>query len=575
MSRFCISLFAAIAFLCTGFQHALAEELIALKGGTLIDPARDQPVEDAVIIIRDGRIEAAGPAASTPVPEDANIVDVTGRWITPGLIDAHMHFSQSGSLYTRPDGLDLRTVRPYENDRAHSVEQLPVTLRRYLASGVTSIIDVGGPASNYAIRDKVGELAPQIALAGPLLATLTPAFAERVARLDLGGDPTIIPVTDADGARAHVRAQLAAKTDLVKIWYIASDARPAEESYETVAAIIDEAHKGGVRVAVHATELETARLAVEAGADILVHTVDDKAVDDAFVAAVKERDIIVMTTAVVYEHIGQLRSREVVLTPIEKRLGDPVVIASWAETPPESKSLQIADAIEERVDLILANLKTLADAGVRVAVGTDAGNPGTLHGPSIHRELALLERAGFSPQQILRAATMDAAGVFAKEPDFGTLTPGQRADLLVLRADPTEGVAAWQEIDTVVLGGVMLDPLAIAPVSPAALVQRQLDAYNAHDLDAFVATYSEDIELFSLPNPEGRSGGHAMLRDTYGSLFAEQKPNCRALSRIVEGTFVIDQEFCRFGEDRVLRATAIYQVEDGLIRRVWFARGTQ
>ena len=203
-------------------------------------------------------------------------------------------------------------------------------------------------------------------------ATLTPAFAERVARLDFDGDRMIIRVLGPDDGRARVRAQLANKPDLIKIWYIASPARPAEDSYATVKAIVDEAHKGGVRVAVHATELETARLAIKAGADILVHTVDDAPVDDALVAALKENDVIVTTTAVVYEHIGQLRSREVVLSPIEIALGDPVAIASWEEAPEASKRLAVGEALEARVALILENLKTLADAGVRVAVGTDA-----------------------------------------------------------------------------------------------------------------------------------------------------------------------------------------------------------
>lgn len=338
-------------------------------------------------------------------------------------------------------------------------------------------------------------------------------------------------------------------------------------------AIIDEAHKGGVRVAVHATELQTAQLALQAGADILVHAVDDKPVDQNFITAMKQNNAIIMTTATVYEHIGQLRSRKVVLTPIEKELGDPAVIASWAETPEESKRIEIGDALDARVDLILANLKVLADAGIPVAVGTDAGNPGTLHGPSIHRELELLEAAGFSMEQILRAATIDAASVFAKEPDFGALEVGKLADLLILKADPTKNVAAWQEIEMVVLGGVRHDPAALAPFSPAALVQRQLEAYNAHDLEAFAATYAEDVELFNLPAAATPTRqGRETLKEVYKTLFEEQKPNCRLLSRVVQGDYIIDQEFCRFGDNGLIRASAIYQVEDELIRRVWFAR---
>ena len=567
----CMAFAIAAGFPSTAQSTPSLQDIIALKGATLVDAEFDGPIENGVILISDGQIIASGPASAVTIPEGAEIVDITGRWVMPGLVDAHMHFAQSGGLYTRPDGLDLRDVRAYEDDRKHSSDQLPVTFRRYLASGVTAVVDVGGPSSNFAIREHGETLAPQISMAGPLLATLTPAFAERVARLDLDGDRMIIRVLGPDDGRARVRAQLANKPDLIKIWYIASFDRPAEDSYATVKAIIDEAHKSGVRVAVHATQLETARLAVKAGADILVHTIDDAPVDDALVAALKENDVIVTTTAVVYEHIGQLRSREVVLTPLEIALGDPVAIASWEEAPEASKRLEIGEALEARVALILENLKTLADAGVRVAVGTDAGNPGTLHGPSIHRELALLEGAGFSPAQILRAATLDAAAVFSRDPDFASLAPGKRADLLVLGSDPMAGVAGWQDIETVIIGGVRYDPDQIAPLSPAGVVQRQLEAYNAHDIEAFLATYSDDIELFNLPEPEAQRSGIETMRAVYGRLFTTLKPNCRLLSRTVQGNYVIDQEFCQFG-DNTVRATATYQVEDGLIRRVWFAR---
>ena len=133
------------------------------------------------------------------------------------------------------------------------------------------------------------------------------------------------------------------------------------------------------------------------------------------------------------------------------------------------------------------------------------------------------------------------------------------------------GVAGWQDIETVILGGVRYDPDQIAPLSPAGVVQRQLEAYNAHDIEAFLATYSDDIELFNLPEPEAQRSGIETMRAVYGRLFTTLKPNCRLLSRTVQGNYVIDQEFCQFG-DNTVRATATYQVEDGLIRRVWFAR---
>ena len=558
-------------------MSASAQEVLALKGATVVDAARVAPLKNAVVLVEDGRITKVGRVGAVDIPGDARILDLAGKWIMPGLVDAHMHFSQSGGLYTRPDAIDLRDQRPdaYAKDRARSLSEFPTTLRRYVAAGVTAIVDVGGPISNQALRDKAAALdvKPRIALAGPLLATLNEATSERATRLDLGDDPTIITVRKPKTARTEVRKQKAAGVDLIKIWYIVSADRPAQSSYETVAAIIDEAHASDLRVAVHATDLDTAKLAVKAGADILVHTVDNVEVDEAFINAAKDGGVIVTTTAVVYEGFGDVILGTPELSTIEASLGDPQVIASWDEQPHENRpGAAFAARFDERISLMRANAKRLTDAGVMVAIGTDAGNPGTPHGPAIHREIALMADAGMSPAQILRAATLDAAAVFAEDADFGVIAPGMRADLLVVGADPLETIEAYSAIETVMVGGERFDPTVIAPISAEGVVERQLIAYNAHDLDAFVATYADDVELFRLPSAEPMTQGIAALEEQYGRLFEEVKPNCRRLSRLVEGSFVTDQEFCRFGDEELVRAIAIYQVENEKIRRVWFAQ---
>lgn len=114
-----------------------------------------------------------------------------------------------------------------------------------------------------------------------------------------------------------------------------------------------------------------------------------------------------------------------------------------------------------------------------------------------------------------------------------------------------------------------------APSAAEALVQRQLDAYNAHDLEAFIATYSPDAELFDLPDAsQPHTQGHAAMSEVYGRMFeSSPKLRCEIAKRIVEGPYVIDHEICDLGEAGAppMRAAAIYQVENGLIRRVWFA----
>ena len=156
---------------------------------------------------------------------------------------------------------------------------LEKTFRRYLASGVTSVVDVGGGYWNFEVREMANQqlYAPRTAVAGPLVSTVSRP------QMDIG-DPPIIEVDSPEMARELVRKQLEYEPDLIKIWFIVPRDGNFTPNLPIVEATIDEAHAAGVRVAVHATQLEAARASVKAGADILVHSVDDEPVDDEFIA---------------------------------------------------------------------------------------------------------------------------------------------------------------------------------------------------------------------------------------------------------------------------------------------------
>ena len=561
----------AFAALCVTGQAQSAEATVALLGATVVDGAGGPPLPDATVILRGDRIEAVGPRAAVRIPRNARTIDVTGKWITPGLIDAHVHFFQSGGLYTRPDAIDLRGATPYADDLGRSKARLDETFARYLASGVTTVIDAGGPNWNFEVRARAAAspLAPRVAVAGPLIAT-EPTEPQR--KLDLG-DPPIISAATPTEAAAMTRALLPSKPDLIKIWGIGSGVEGARRLREITAAVVAVARPAGIRVAVHATELEQARAALEGGAEVLVHSVENAPVDDGFIAAMKARNAVLVTTAVVHEGYRDAFAGRPDLSPIERRLGDPEIIATLSEMPPAIVA-KAKGAIPDDTAQIQANAKRLVAAGVRVAAGTDAGNIGTLHGPALHRELALLAAGGLTPSQVLTAATRDAAYVYSPRPDVGLVTPGYRADLLVLDADPTKSVEALGRIAQVWSRGLAHDPAALVAPSPEAVVQRQLEAYNAHDLEGFLATYADGAEIFDLPAVAAPSmAGKAQMRGIYGGLFAKAPQlRCDIADRIVEGGFVIDQEICRPKPAAGLfRATAIYQVQNGLIVRVWFA----
>lgn len=431
--------------------------MTAFVGATVIDGTGRGPRPNAVVLVAGERIAAVGSRDEVAIPKEARVIDAGGKWIIPGLIDAHVHFFQSGGLYTRPDVIDLREFRPYNKEIDWIKARLPNTLARYLASGVTSVVDMGGPFWNFEVREHARRqtVAPRVVVAGPLISTYLPPELEIE-------DPPILKVDSPDAARAMVRRELVYKPDLIKIWFIPLPGQSLEAQAAMVQAAIAESHAAGLRVAVHATQLEVARAAVRAGADILAHSVDDRRVDEAFIRLLKDREVVYVTTLVVKEGYQEVLGQKVELTDIERRLGDPEVIATFddlRELPVWKGPLWARWSWRwPSRKVMLWNLERLQKSGITIAAGTDAGNIGTLHGPALHREFELMAEAGLSPQEILAAATRGGARVLGREAALGTVETGKLADLVLLEADPLADINNVRRIYRVVKGGVILNP---------------------------------------------------------------------------------------------------------------------
>src|SRR5437588_1537585 len=471
ISRMNLRITLVIAFL--SFTATLHAERISLVGATVINPADGKVLPNATVTINGDKIERVAIGKQDAAARGKQI-SCPGKFILPGYIDTHVHFFQSADLFTRPDGTDLNAVRPYKDEVAWIKSHLDDVFARYIRCGITSVVDVGGPMWNFEVRKKANATAkaPRVAVAGPLISSVSRE------KLDLG-DPPIVKIDTPDQARDFVRKLAEQKPDLVKIWYIVDKDHPVESFRPIVRATIEESHAHKIRVAVHATELETARAAVEEGADILVHSVIDKPIDDAFVKLLKDRHVVLRPTLGVFERYGRTFSDQLNLTSEEHKWGNPEVIATLDVTkiPQDKLPQRIKEALSDpkagldRIDktyqVALPNLKKLEDAGVTIAAGTDAGNIGTIHGPALFREFQLIKEAGLTPMQILQCATANAAKLFGGDigARIGSIGKGSFADLVILKSSPVEDIGRASDIDTVVKSGALypVDQLLKSP----------------------------------------------------------------------------------------------------------------
>ena len=433
----------------------------ALTGATLIDGRGGAPVANANVILRDGKIDCAGSAVQCPVPEGIDVTDARGLWIIPGLVDAHVHFSQTGWADGRPDALDMRATHPYEQTEAALKADPERYGRSYVCSGVTAVYDVGGYAWTLRLHDRFepNTLAPHVDAAGPLLSTLDHW-------LNLPAERQFMVLKDEASARDEVRYLASQGAHAVKVWYIV---RPPDLTVEASAAAVtaagDEARKHDLPLIVHATGLAEAKAALRAGATLLVHSVSDQPVDQEFLDLAKRNGAILIPTLTVARGYVRMFRSAVEHTPVviddPNGCVDTSTRARIAETPsaPTTLSIGLLARRDERTtqqeQVAAQNFKTLAAAGIPIATGTDAGNPLTLHGPAIYAEMEAMHNAGMTPMQVIVSSTAVAARAIRRETEFGTVEKGKNADLVLLAADPSLDIANVRKIRYVVRGGVV------------------------------------------------------------------------------------------------------------------------
>src|SRR5256885_11868644 len=227
------------AILCLSallFALSARGEKISLVGATVINPADGKVMPNATVVIDGDKIVRVSMGKQDAASLGKQI-DCVGKFILPGYIDTHVHFFQSADLFTRPDGADFNSVRPYKDEVAWIKSHLDDVFARYIRCGITTVVDVGGPMWNFEVRKKANAItkAPRVAEAGPLISSVSRE------KLDLG-DPPILKIDTPQQARDFVRKLAEQKPDLVKIWYIVDKDHPVDSFRPIVRATIEESH---------------------------------------------------------------------------------------------------------------------------------------------------------------------------------------------------------------------------------------------------------------------------------------------------------------------------------------------
>ncbi len=389
------------------------------------------------VVVKDDRIVAVG--KDVPAPSGARRIDGHGKTLLPGLFDLHTHLRASAATGLAADwGKDLEA---------------------YLASGVTSVDDFGNYGEMFAPMRKLLQTG---AVRGPrvhLAIRISPPGGHGT---ESGyGDMFTLEAATPQAAHVAMRQALLSKPDLIKVftdgWRYGTLPNLMSMNGETIAAIVQDAHAAGIKVLTHTVSLENARITVRAGVDSLVHGIQDRELDPDFVSLMKSKGTAYVSTLAVYEP----RDRSALYPGLENVLEPAIETILKRPAGPHGEGGS-SDSRNARWRSLLANDKTLYDAGVTLGNGTDAGMPGTFHGWAALREMELKTQAGLTPLQVITIATRNSAQILGVDKDLGTIQPGKLADLVLVSGKPDENIQDIYKTSRVFVNGRDYDPAELS-----------------------------------------------------------------------------------------------------------------
>ena len=396
------------------------EGYTAFTGATIIDGSESEPIQNGVLLVKDGRVAAIGTSAQVSIPDNAIIQNVSGKTIMPGIINAHGHVG------------DVKGIEGGHYSKENIIDNLKI----YARYGITSVVSLGGDKQD-----------------AEMLRAVNDTISTDRARLFIAGE--IINGKTSDEAIAVVDSNHRMGVDFMKIRVddnLGTSPKMPEDIYR---AVITRSHELGYKIATHMYYLDDAAKLLDAGTDMLAHSVRDRPVTDTFIALLKAKKACYCPTLTrelstfVYSDTADFFTDPFFTKEYDSTVFKPL------EDPArqlQMKNSQSARKYKEQLPVAMANLKMICNEGIPIVFGTDSGVPTRFIGYFEHLEMEMMHDAGLTPKQIIISATKNAAEQMGLN-DLGTLSAGHWADFIILDDDPLTNIRNVRKISAVYIGG--------------------------------------------------------------------------------------------------------------------------
>jgi imidazolonepropionase-like amidohydrolase len=407
-------------------------------------------IDDAILLVKDGHIIAAGRGPALSLPDDVQRVDLAGKTIMPTIVNPHIHAGYLKGAATDAANFSRENVLDH--------------LRRFVYYGVSVVQSLGTDRNDVeiTIRDEQGDGS----LADPELALLLSASNGIAAPTPGGGNggaffapEAILEASTADEARQRVREILAKNPDVIKFWVDDRNGTKQKFGADVYTAIIDEAHRAGKKAIAHIYELEDAKGVVRAGVDGTAHMVRAPGPDEELLTLMRDSGAFVFTSMSIQKMMvdgdGWLDDPALAETVDADALQ--AVRAMLGQATPD-----IVTMMSDGYAILESGLRQYVDAGVTVLLSGDTGVLSQFPGFAEHRELECMVLAGMSAAEAIKSATLLPAIMLGLS-DRGSLDIGKRADFIVLDANPLDDITNTRKIADVYIAGSKIDRAKLKP----------------------------------------------------------------------------------------------------------------